>query len=217
MVAWGKPHGKPHGRSWTYRTRFSQLINGANRRGVKVSLSETAATAMMRMSCFYCDTPARHNIRSWWIDRWDNSRGYSIDNCVPCCSTCNMMKGHGLGGFEFVTKSIQISKHFNSESVSRANDIQPSDSRKLHRRYAIGAKRRHLKFDLTEDQVGFLVSQCCFYCNAQKTGIDRMNNTKGYSKRNSVPCCWVCNRMKGRLTVEQFVYRCNRIRLRWEK
>lgn len=212
MVAWGKPHG----RSWTYRTRFSQLINGAMRRGLKVSLSEAAAIIMMRLPCFYCGTPARHNIRSWWIDRWDNSKGYSINNCVPCCSTCNMMKGHGLSGCQFVAKSITISKHFGRSDTSKSSSIKCINVRATRQRYAIGAKRRRLKFDLTEDQVGFLVSQCCFYCDDEKTGIDRMDNRKGYSKRNAVPCCWTCNRMKGKLSVEQFVYRCNRIKDRWE-
>lgn len=27
------------------------------------------------------------------IDRVDNSVGYVLSNCVPCCSTCNRMKG----------------------------------------------------------------------------------------------------------------------------
>jgi hypothetical protein len=26
------------------------------------------------------------------IDRLDSNKGYTIDNCVPCCSTCNYMK-----------------------------------------------------------------------------------------------------------------------------
>ncbi len=26
------------------------------------------------------------------IDRVDNSVGYEVDNCVPCCGVCNRMK-----------------------------------------------------------------------------------------------------------------------------
>jgi hypothetical protein len=26
------------------------------------------------------------------IDRVDNTKGYSVDNCVPCCRRCNVAK-----------------------------------------------------------------------------------------------------------------------------
>jgi hypothetical protein len=26
------------------------------------------------------------------IDRVDSNKGYTIDNCVPCCKTCNLAK-----------------------------------------------------------------------------------------------------------------------------
>ena len=28
------------------------------------------------------------------IDRLDSSKGYTINNCVPCCSKCNLMKSN---------------------------------------------------------------------------------------------------------------------------
>jgi hypothetical protein len=33
------------------------------------------------------------------IDRVDNEKGYLVENCVPCCFTCNSLK-------KSVTKSI---------------------------------------------------------------------------------------------------------------
>lgn len=127
------------------------------------------------------------------------------------------MKGHGLSGFHFVTKAIGIANHFiHRANGSRTSTIKCRDAKVLRRQYEVGAKRRKLVFELSVAQVGFLVSQCCFYCDADKTGIDRMNNKKGYTSNNAVPCCWVCNRMKGKLSVEHFVYRCRRIKERWE-
>lgn len=41
------------------------------------------------------------------IDRKNNSRGYSIINCVPCCTTCNMMK-KTLGYEEFLEHCNKI-------------------------------------------------------------------------------------------------------------
>ena len=28
----------------------------------------------------------------WGIDRKDSSKGYTTENCVPCCKVCNIMK-----------------------------------------------------------------------------------------------------------------------------
>jgi hypothetical protein len=44
------------------------------------------------------------------IDRKDNSRGYSIENCVACCKQCNMMK-MDYTETQFLNKIKQIYEH----------------------------------------------------------------------------------------------------------
>lgn len=66
----------------------------------------------------------------------------------------------------------------------------------------------------------------CHYCgalpgNVKKTkntinpflysGIDRVVNTVGYELGNVVPCCAVCNRAKGDMTVAEFAEWVSRI------
>ena len=84
-----------------------------------------------------------------------------------------------------------------------------------------GAKRRNYSWDLTRDQVRELTSQPCYYCDeppsqqgARKShaggiylfnGLDRVNNTKGYTIDNVVPCCIVCNRAKRTMTQDEFL------------
>jgi len=36
-------------------------------------------------------------------------------------------------------------------------------------------------------------------------GIDRKNNTQGYTTNNSVPCCLICNRAKNNMGYEEFL------------
>lgn len=47
------------------------------------------------------------------------------------------------------------------------------------------------------------LSKRCHYCdgslNQFGTGLDRLNNDKGYVIGNVVPCCGGCNRMRGRI------------------
>lgn len=83
-----------------------------------------------------------------------------------------------------------------------------------------GAKRRGYIWDLTNDQIKILTSQLCFYCGVKPSqrgtgrpfyngeylynGIDRVDNTRGYTMDNVVPCCGVCNRAKLTMPIEEF-------------
>jgi hypothetical protein len=42
-------------------------------------------------------------------------------------------------------------------------------------------------------------------------GLDRVDNTKGHTEGNVVPCCWTCNHMKGQLTREEFIAHIERV------
>ena len=44
------------------------------------------------------------------VDRVDSKGSYSIENSVPCCKTCNFMKGPMAKG-EFFDQVFAIQKH----------------------------------------------------------------------------------------------------------
>lgn len=82
------------------------------------------------------------------------------------------------------------------------------------------AKKRGYTFKLTEGVFASLSQENCFYCGSPPSaiakqpgcnghgiynGIDRIDNTRGYIEDNCVPCCWICNRAKGALTVNDFI------------
>ena len=89
----------------------------------------------------------------------------------------------------------------------------------LHR-YKVGAKARNLPFELSREQTINLCSSNCYYCGIQPcqllpenrvkngnflhNGIDRIDNDKGYTEENCVPCCHICNMAKRNLTLEEF-------------
>lgn len=81
------------------------------------------------------------------------------------------------------------------------------------------AEIRDLEWQLTNKQVRYLTKQPCYYCGAEPAqvsgggatngvyiynGIDRVDNRKGYTTNNVVPCCSTCNRMKLAMTLEEF-------------
>jgi len=86
--------------------------------------------------------------------------------------------------------------------------------------YKRHAERRGFKWELTRKDVEMLVKMNCFYCdskpnNIKKTknsigdgfiysGIDRIDNSKNYTKQNSVPCCKICNYAKSDMNLKEF-------------
>jgi len=62
----------------------------AEQRGLSWELSIDQVGMLYKQPCHYCgDIP---NGKLNGIDRQDSSIGYIIENCVPCCPTCNYAK-----------------------------------------------------------------------------------------------------------------------------
>ena len=126
-------------------------------------------------------------------------------------------------------KEVEKSKLI-SGNISSCRCYQKECASKLHKKqfgeaafnecygaYKKSAKIRNYSFELTKEQFKEIVVQPCIYCGKELTqekrskssngtfkytGIDRYDNTKGYTLENSVPCCKVCNRIKTNMTIE---------------
>lgn len=85
--------------------------------------------------------------------------------------------------------------------------------------YKGNAKKKGYSFKLTEKQFSEITKQDCFYCGAKPSnvtgrkrksgnyiynGLDRVDNTKGYTIDNVVPCCRFCNNAKSNHTLQEF-------------
>lgn len=75
--------------------RLKNYKRNAKNRKLDFILSKEEFQNISSQTCFYCGefgstspTGERYN----GIDRIDSSLGYTLDNIVPCCSTCNRMK-----------------------------------------------------------------------------------------------------------------------------
>lgn len=87
--------------------RVATYRYGATRRSYSYKLLRQQAYDLFLSSCYYCGAqPSPMN----GIDRFDNSKGYEIENCRPCCSPCNSLKGT-MDGPEFVALVRRIHLH----------------------------------------------------------------------------------------------------------
>lgn len=78
------------------------------------------------------------------------------------------------------------------------------------------ASRRGLEFSLTDVEFSSLVHSECSYCGKlpnPRNGIDRVENTKGYTLENCVSCCFICNRAKNDMSREEFIEWATRIKI----
>lgn len=81
---------------------FAHYRKNAEKMNREFSLSKDEFCSFLSSNCAYCGSGPTSVVKSRsflkpdfyynGIDRVDNNKGYSIDNCVPCCSICNLMK-----------------------------------------------------------------------------------------------------------------------------
>ena len=110
-----------------------------------------------------------------------------------------------------------------------ALNLKPPGSvgfRQLLNQYKSNAKNRALSFELSDEQFKELTTLACHYCNSPPTqisystaartqesrkrsayvynGVDRADNTKGYTVDNCVTCCGNCNKAKLDMSYQEF-------------
>lgn len=78
----------------TVAKRFSIVKSSAKSRGLSCTLNKEQYQDLIGKSCFYCDNylATVQDSTGIGLDRLDNSRGYEIDNVIPCCVVCNRVR-----------------------------------------------------------------------------------------------------------------------------
>jgi hypothetical protein len=110
--------------------------------------------------------------------------------------------------------------------------VDNSAFNKLYSQYKQSAKSRTIvEFKLTKNDFKKITKSNCYYCgikpnqlivtNRNKSkeiiktylhnGIDRIDNEKGYTIDNCVPCCTICNKAKNNFSKEFFLEWIDRI------
>ena len=84
--------------------KYKIYVSKAAERGYEFNLSFQQFMSFWNKPCYYCND----DIKSIGIDRVNNDSGYTIDNVVPCCTTCNKMK-MTMSQSNFINKCICIS------------------------------------------------------------------------------------------------------------
>lgn len=179
--------------------------------------------------CLYCAEPPNHvdtyvlksglteHLVHHGVDRVDSSLGYTSANTVTCCKTCNYAKGD-LSLDEFCQWALQ------EQSPVVVEKLHKTVLSNFYGTCKYQARRRGILFTLTKEDARRAITSTCHYCGTaprhvwkahNKTlrqgfasspvnGIDRVDNGKGYTVENIVPCCQTCNYAKRGMILEEF-------------
>jgi hypothetical protein len=80
---------------------YKQYIRHAKGRSKEFNLSKEKFKEITQQNCFYCGKEPSSSVKCKsehsryvynGIDRVDSDKGYTLDNVVPCCGTCNRIK-----------------------------------------------------------------------------------------------------------------------------
>ena|ERR1700676_4769652 len=77
--------------------------------------------------------------------------------------------------------------------------------------YKFSAKQKGLDFTISKSEFLGIILLPCVYCGCVSGGMDRVNNLKGYTQENAVPCCGFCNLMKKDHSIEKFLNQIRKI------
>jgi len=111
------------------KAAFNALVgrfrSRAKERGFEYNLTDDLAFELSQQPCFYCGVLPHQKLKMNGngdliyngLDRVDNSKGYTIDNVVPCCGQCNHAKAV-LSQERFRKMIVQIYHHWIIESVT---------------------------------------------------------------------------------------------------
>lgn len=77
-----------HDRDVSVYGKYKSYKRNANHRNIEFDITFADFKEITSKECSYCGSKEKLN----GIDRLDNAKGYTIENCVSCCEWCNIIK-----------------------------------------------------------------------------------------------------------------------------
>jgi hypothetical protein len=196
------------------KNAHSRLITTASDRNIPVDMTKEEVEAKIMLPCFYCGFVPLDG-KGNGLDRFDNDGHYSDENTVSCCKHCNYGK-HTKTSDEFIDRCEVIAAFCGQLQKGNSTPPLPLSGARIsepkYHNYRCDARKRGLEFSITKPEFLDLINDMCRYCHVVPAlGVDRGDNTLGYTSDNCVGCCSACNLVKGRQSFDQFMERCARV------
>lgn len=119
---------------------------------------------------------------------------------------------------EYHKKCAEYARMWREKNPEKAKEIwlryrtNPNIAYSLHLRQS---NIRGYDSELSFEEFAEMIDCKCYYCDIERgkflNNIDRLDNSKGYTKGNMVTCCKTCNMMKNTLNEVTFILMCAHI------
>ena len=137
--------------------------------------------------------------------------------CAECGKIYSLIHKHGMSKYcsaDCIKKVRDKTQKANRNRI-KEKALKDSDynAKLVYDRYRVRAPKRGLVFELTLDHFKIASKKPCYYCNENydSIGFDRLDSNIGYTVENSVPCCTMCNMMKRKYNIDDFIKKCKNI------
>lgn len=141
----------------------------------------------------------------------------SLFECICDCGNITIVRGVHL-----LNENTKTCGCLQKEVTRKRVSLEKGEAcfNQVFASYKKSAKRKNIDFDLIKEEFRSLTQNNCFYCNsepsnikkAQKSngeyrynGLDRIDNSRGYTMDNIVSCCENCNKAKRDLSIDDFL------------
>lgn len=150
------------------------------------------------------------------ISHHSREKGY---NCLCDCGNTTVAKIYELKSGRWASCGCLMREKLSKRAYKGLN---VSAKHNIFKQYQSAAKRRGYCFNLPKDYFLKLIESPCHYCGAENSmstetklklqendiyyynGVDRVDNTIGYTVENCVPCCKICNNSKNTLSLKDW-------------
>ena len=215
-----------HGYERQLETRMNNLKARAAHKGLVMELDKaTLRDTLFSLSatCFHCGD-GTHGEYPLGTDRLDLTQGYTAANTVACCNRCNIARGNmTLDAFRTACRNIATFQTTGQPTVHKVPYVvslaaAPLLSGVPFTSLKACAEQRGLQVQITEADHARLRMLPCYLCGVQDgdNGVDRRDNTQGYTHDNAFPCCTCCNMIKRTSGFEEIVAACIRVQKKSE-
>ena len=152
--------------------------------------------------------------KAWKEANYDKMAKYWLDY------RARRVEKEGIEGY--LRKNADAAKKYRDANWSQDDRNRMNAEKRLNiptkiQTYKRDAMQKERTFTLTDAECEMMFLAPCYYCGklADNTielhGIDRMDNTIGYTSKNSVAACKMCNMLKHEHSVEDFLKICEHI------
>ena len=198
---------------------FKIYQRSARLKKLQFTFSDEEFKEMVAKPCYYCSIVDEKGFNG--IDRMNQKAGYIQSNCVSCCAMCNWMKG-SLDSATYIKRIRHIHSFTKNTEPSQTHpECFPDAKCVSYASYRSRAEKKDLEFAITNDDYKSIILQDCYLCGKKSTdsntnGIDRVDNTVGYTAENCKACCKECNHMKNQFALDKLLEKIEKIHETWK-